>query len=110
MVSPSCINEYDEGIYSQGLDGDDQLWMCTSNTSPLIACLYQDKLMFLLIIMLIYDKLYICIANLHLAATADTPRLATWLGGSTVHTLYELKANHYYFINCQILECGANGK
>ena len=34
-------------------EGDDRLW--TSNASP-VACLSQNKLMFLLKILLIYDK------------------------------------------------------
>ena len=39
------------------LEGDDQLW---SSDVPLIAYLFQTKVMFLLKIMLIYDKSLLC--------------------------------------------------
>ena len=39
------------------LEGDDQLW---SSDVPLIAYLFQTKVMFLLKIMLIYDKPLLC--------------------------------------------------
>ena len=54
------------------LEGDDQLW---SSDVPLIAYLFQTKVMFLLKIMLIYDKPLLC----------DQPQLSSHLlvlGGS----------------------------
>ena len=48
------------------LEGDDQLW---SSDVPLIAYLFQTKVMFLLKIMLIYDKPLLC----------DQPQLSSHL-------------------------------